>query len=354
MSSCSVAPGSSSRSLAVLLSLLRASAASAALWTIGSPALALLATLFLASPAVAEVKYFPKTGSAPATISVTGDITANDIEAFANALDAIPAKDEAYVRLDSTGGYALAGIAIGDLVRNSGMKTWVDDNVICSSACGAIWIAGSRKWAGANSHIGFHGAYSPQSGLASPVIMALLGAHYGYLGYGAKTIIWLVSGRPLDMHWLTPDLATMYGIDFEYDKSKTPPGPPPIPAQPANKEPPPTQARKYATYTTIINLTLRSAPDPYAAPIMDYPIPEGEKVYRWLDENCQWWLGSGRGNIDADNLWCPVSYGNNKGWANGAFLQRPDGIIVGCADNPRRNGCPSRNDGASNLWNMWR
>lgn len=220
MSSCSVTPGSSSHSLAVLLSLLRASAAFAALWTIGPPVLALFATLFLASQAVAEVKYFPKTSSTLPTISVTGDITTDDIEAFAKALDAIQAKDEAYVRLDSTGGYALAGIAIGDLVRNSGMKTWVDDNVICSSACGAIWIAGSRKWAGANSHIGFHGAFSPQSGLAPPEIMALLGAHYGYLGYGAKTIIWLVSGRPLDMHWLTPELATKYGIDFDYDKAK--------------------------------------------------------------------------------------------------------------------------------------
>ena len=233
----------------------------------------------------------------------------------------------------------------------------MDDNVICSSACGTIWIAGSRKWAGANSHIGFHGAYSPQSGLSSPVIMALLGAHYGYLGYGTETIIWLVSGRPLDMHWLTPELATKYGIYFEYDKSKTPPGPPPIPPQPPlsyNKEPPPpsppTPARKYATYTATINLTLRSAPDPHAAPIMDYLIPEGEKVYGWLDENCLWWLGSGRGNIDADNLWCPVWYNNNKGWANGAFLQRPDGITVGCADNPQRNGCVSQ----SNSWNIWR
>ena len=193
--------------------------------------------------------------------------------------------------------------------------------------------------------------------------MALLGAHYGYLGYGAETIIWLVSGRPLDMHWLTPELGTKYGIYFEYDKSKVPPGPPPIPAEPPvsyNKEPsptptlpppPPTPARNYATYTATINLVLRSAPDPNAAPIMNYLIPEGEKVYGWSDENCQWWLGSGRGNIDADNLWCPVWYGNNKGWANGAFLQRPDGIIAGCADNPRRNGCASRNDGT---WSMWR
>ena len=112
-----------------------------------------------------------------------------------------------------------------------------------------------------------------------------------------------------------------------------------------------TPARNYATYTATINLVLRSAPDPNAAPTMNYLIPEGEKVYGWSDENCQWWLGSGRGNIDADNLWCPVWYGNNKGWANDAFLQRPDGIIAGCADNPRRNGCASRNDGT---WSMWR
>lgn len=323
---------------------------------------ALLAAPFFASPAIADVKYFPKTSSTLATISVTGDITTDDIEAFAKALEAIQAKDEAYVRLDSMGGDALAAIAIGDLVRNSGIKTWVDDNVTCSSACGTIWIAGSRKWAGANSHTGFHGAYSPQSGLSSPIIMALLGAHYGYLGYGTQTIIWLVSGRPLDMHWLTPELGTKYFIYFEYDKSKTAPGPPPIPPLPPlsyNKEPaptptlpaPPTTTRNYATYTAIINLALRSGPDPNAGPVMSYFIPEGGKVYGSLDENCQWWLGSGRGNIDADNLWCPVWYENNKGWANGAFLQRPDGMIVGCADNPRRNGCPSRNDGS---WHLWR
>jgi hypothetical protein len=346
MSSCSLAHYSSNRRLAALRYVF------AAMRT-----LLILAALLSASPAAAEVKYFPKTDSTLATILVTDDITTDDIEAFAKALDAIQAKDEAYVRLDSRGGYASAGIAIGDLVRNSGMTTWVDDGATCASACGTIWIAGSRKRAGADSHIGFHGAFSSQSGLSSPVIMALLGAHYAYLGYGPETIIWLVSGRPLDMHWLTPELATKYGIYFEYDKTKTPPGPPPpLSYNPPTPTPPPpsTPARKYATYTAAINLTLRSAPDPRAAPIMDYPIPEGEKVYRWLDENCQWWLGSGRGDIDADNLWCPVWYNNNKGWANGAFLQRSDGIIVGCADNPRRNGCPLRNDGPNNLWNMWR
>jgi hypothetical protein len=133
---------------------------------------------------------------------------------------------------------------------------------------------------------------------------------------------------------------------------------PPQPPLSDNEEPSPTPTltpgtttgRKYAIYTTTIDLTLRSGPDPSAAPVMNYLIPEGQKVYGLLDEDCQWWLGSGRGNIDADNLWCPVSYKNNKGWANGAFLLQSDGIIVGCKDNPRRNGCVSQ----SNPWNMWR
>jgi hypothetical protein len=148
MSRCRTAHCSGSRSLAVLLSVQRVLAAFASL-TIGRAVLALLVALFLATPAIAKVQYFPKTNNTHATISVTGEITTDDIEAFAKALEAIQAKDEAYVRLDSTGGYALAAIAIGDLVRNSGMKTWVDDDAICSSACGTIWIAGSSKWAGA-------------------------------------------------------------------------------------------------------------------------------------------------------------------------------------------------------------
>jgi hypothetical protein len=100
----------------------------------------------LTSPAAAEVKYFPKTDSTLATISVTGNITWDDIGTFEKAVHAIQAKDEAYVRLDSTGGDALAAIAIGDLVRNSGMKTWVDDNVICSSHAAPInGLSDSRR-----------------------------------------------------------------------------------------------------------------------------------------------------------------------------------------------------------------
>ena len=112
MSICSLAHYSSNRRLVALPQVFTA-----------MRTLLVLAALLSASPAAAEVKYFPKTDSNPATISVTDNITTDDIEAFAKALDAIQAKDEAYVRLDSKGGYALAGIAIGDLVRNSGMKT---------------------------------------------------------------------------------------------------------------------------------------------------------------------------------------------------------------------------------------
>jgi hypothetical protein len=53
--------------------------------------LLILAALLSVSPAAAEVKYFPKTSSTPATISVSGNITTDDVEAFAKALDAIQA-----------------------------------------------------------------------------------------------------------------------------------------------------------------------------------------------------------------------------------------------------------------------
>jgi hypothetical protein len=58
------------------------------------------------------------------------------------------------------------------------------------------------------------------------------------------------------------------------------------------------------------------------------------------DENCVVWHGSGRGEIDADNWWCPVYYNNQKGWANAFYLLYPkSGRRQACILKPDSNGC---------------
>ena len=50
-------------------------------------------------------------------------------------------------------------------------------------------------------------------------------------------------------------------------------------------------------------------------------------------------MGSGRGARDADNIWCPVRYGNYRGWANAYFLAMNDGRRVACVLYPDAKEC---------------
>ena len=125
-------------------------------------ALALLIVLWLASPAQAAAVRVVSNGSGQ-SIVVDGPITFGDIEAFARAVDEIKEKGSAVVILTSAGGSGGAGILMGDLVRRSGMNTFVPNEGTCGSACAMIWIAGVQRTAGKNACIGLHGVYDGAS-----------------------------------------------------------------------------------------------------------------------------------------------------------------------------------------------
>jgi hypothetical protein len=90
----------------------------------------------------------------------------------------------------------------------------------------------------------------------------------------------------------------------------------------------------------------RLAPDPKANLVQPEPIPEGTEVALYAD--CEVWRGSGRGEQDADNVWCPVIYGNQQGWANGLYLQMRDGRRMACTCTPRL--IFAREEGHSRSW----
>jgi hypothetical protein len=86
----------------------------------------------------------------------------------------------------------------------------------------------------------------------------------------------------------------------------------------------------------------RAAPDPKADFVQPEPnnfIPKRTEVALYAD--CEVWRGSGRGEQDADNIWCPVIYRNQKGWANGLYLQMRDGRRMACIMYPTAHLCPT-------------
>jgi hypothetical protein len=92
---------------------------------------------------------------------------------------------------------------------------------------------------------------------------------------------------------------------------------------------------------TTTDLHLRAAPDPHAPDVLGPPpndqMPRGSEVT--ITDECQIWHGSGRGYQDADNVWCPVSFNGQSGWANAFYLEINGNQRVACVMYPASNGC---------------
>ena len=121
-----------------------------------------------------------------------------------------------------------------------------------------------------------------------------------------------------------------------------PPQPPP-PSTPIPNQPPqlpPSSAQKPPQVQVVQDLHLRTQPDPRAPDVLGPPtnwMPKGSQVA--IAGNCQPWMNSGRGAEDADNIWCQVSYGEHRGWANAYYLAARDGRPVACVIYPTARGC---------------
>lgn len=154
MSSCSVAPCSSSRSL---VALFLASSHP-------ERVLVALAALCLASSAhAAEIT--PHIGvDGISSVWISGTLEAADVDKFRKTVDAIPGdRDRILVILDSPGGTS-AALSIGVDIHRSGISTLVPPGKICNSVCAYIWLAGRVRLASQTSSIGFHGFYDAATG----------------------------------------------------------------------------------------------------------------------------------------------------------------------------------------------
>jgi hypothetical protein len=170
---------------------------------------AFLAALLLraAAPAYAAQIDVSPLGGSPQLISISGEIGANDFEAFKAKAGLLSGK--VAVGLESPGGVLIAALQIGEYVRLKGWSTFVLDE--CYSACASIWLAGTPRIMAPQAKIGFHAA--SVNGQEKGRGNALVGAYMNRLGLGYGAIGWATDASPDEIAILTPAKAKELGID---------------------------------------------------------------------------------------------------------------------------------------------
>jgi hypothetical protein len=147
-------------------------------------------------------------------ITFYGDINLGD-EAIFDMLT--PSCNGGGVLLRSNGGNLVAGLRIGELIREKGLETAVSYDAVCASACALAWLGGVKRKMFASSLIGFHQAYTRDgetvtgSGLGN----ALIGSYMSAMGLPVTAIVFAVSAKPDEMAWLNYFDAVSVGVAAE-------------------------------------------------------------------------------------------------------------------------------------------
>jgi len=146
-------------------------------------------------------------------ITVSGEITQGDNERFQSLTRGM---NKGLVLLGSPGGTIVPALEIGRLIREARLSTAVPEGMLCASACGLIWLAGTERYAEDSSYIGFHAAYIYKEGAASESGMAnaLIGSYLNDLGLPDSAIAFVTNAPPEGMDRLTPTKGRQIGIAY--------------------------------------------------------------------------------------------------------------------------------------------
>jgi hypothetical protein len=127
------------------------------------------------------------------------------------------------VLLDSPGGSFEDGMVMAKLVREHKFYTSVRKDWLCTSMCAIIWIAGSDRYYGGKTKIGFHSIANVQVDKQGSPIKggkktpfnggnALVGAFFYQLGLSEKAIETLTDADPTSIFWLNTKRLEELGI----------------------------------------------------------------------------------------------------------------------------------------------
>jgi hypothetical protein len=106
-------------------------------------------------------------------VLATGEITAGDADRLSAYLVSLPRKKNTAIYLSSTGGDLHEAMRLGRLFRERGIKTVVEGNSDCVSACALAFLGGTdnqgKPWRSSttSSRLGFH-AFRSATGEATP------------------------------------------------------------------------------------------------------------------------------------------------------------------------------------------
>ena len=138
----------------------------------------------------------PAANGEPALVTVDGDLQASDGDQFRSKTSFL---SKAIVSFRSNGGSAVAGIQIGESIRLKGFTTVVAGNAYCASACAIAWLGGTPRLMSAEARVGFHAAYSSETGQETGVGNALIGAYLDKIGLPYSAVIYITQAAPNSM-----------------------------------------------------------------------------------------------------------------------------------------------------------
>lgn len=167
----------------------------------------------------ANIEVFQLPETPVSIISIQGELVRGDAKRFTEAASEL---GRASIILNSPGGLVKEALEIGTTIRLSGFSTIVAAEQECFSACGLIWVSGTRRYMSKTSIIGFHAAYREEKGeyKESGVANAEIGAYLAHLGLRIEAIRYFTLAGPNDFLLLSPTRARELGIEiFEIDGS---------------------------------------------------------------------------------------------------------------------------------------
>jgi len=138
------------------------------------PIVAIVLSLFKGSALALEYQKHPgNTSQNLNAILATGDILDGDTERLKKFVSSLPKRKNAAIYLASPGGSLAEGIKLGMFLRRYHMKSVVEGNNVCASACALAFLGGTdnggHAWrsSSSTSKLGFHAFHFSKSDSAN-------------------------------------------------------------------------------------------------------------------------------------------------------------------------------------------
>lgn len=171
-------------------------------------------------------------------VAAQGEITADTPAAF---LAFLATSGKPYhIALHSLGGDLLAGIKLGELIRETGATTMIAETIqetglglehiettvpgICASACAFAFMGGVERLVSDEDRLGVHQFYSANDeAVGSELVQALVGLtliHALRMGIDAGVIVAASGTSPNSIHWFDREEIVAFGLDTSSSRTE--------------------------------------------------------------------------------------------------------------------------------------